>query len=539
MSTPQSTIYVCSGVRLDNRYDHSIYFPDAEAQQEYFAGKVVKTFLAYSYLRKSWPLQVEATMEQAKTWNYLYFRNGTGKMYYYFIVNVEYKNDHMVELSLELDVLQTYLFDFDLLNCMVERQHTLSDAPGEHTVDEGLDVGDVTTYNTQIIDPGAFCIMVMSTINPMATSEETAVPALPYMYDRVFSGVKFWAVDASDWVEWGNQLDKLTEIGQPDAILAMWMYPKDLVRLGPEESWDNDNLVHVVQGAVSMTGSATETTISRPTALHGYTPKNKKLLCYPYNFVMATNNQGKTAVYRYERATGGTIKFRMSGALGPEAGVHLVPADYNGAVLAYNESMELGNYPTCAWNSDTYKLWLAQNQNSYFNAVAGSALKIVGGAGLAVLGAMGVGSGIGAVAGVSGVAGGVAMASSGLSQAANLVAQHGDKEIEPPQARGGFSTTNNITNGRHTFDLYRTQVTVETARILDDFFTMYGYKINRVQKPILNARPAFTYVKTVGCKIAGNMCTADIVAIESIFDRGLTWWKNGDRVADYTQTNTV
>ena len=99
MSAPQSIISICSGVRLDNRYEHSIYFADATAQQEYFAGKVVQTFPAYSYLRKSWPLQVQATMEEARSWSYLYFRNGSGKVYYYFINQIEYKNDNTVELT--------------------------------------------------------------------------------------------------------------------------------------------------------------------------------------------------------------------------------------------------------------------------------------------------------------------------------------------------------------------------------------------------------------------------------------------------------
>ena len=87
MSAPQSTIYVCSGVRLNSRYDHTIWFGSPADQQEYFAGKVVKTFPAYSYLRKTWPIQVQATLEQAQGWSYLYFRNGSGKIYYYFINN--------------------------------------------------------------------------------------------------------------------------------------------------------------------------------------------------------------------------------------------------------------------------------------------------------------------------------------------------------------------------------------------------------------------------------------------------------------------
>ena len=113
MSNPQSIINICSGVRLNPSYEHTIYFDTATAQYNYFAGKVVKSFPAYSYLRKSWNIKVASTMEEAKTWTYLFFQNGSGKLYFYFITNIEYVNDNTVELSLEIDVMQTYMFDYD------------------------------------------------------------------------------------------------------------------------------------------------------------------------------------------------------------------------------------------------------------------------------------------------------------------------------------------------------------------------------------------------------------------------------------------
>lgn len=542
MSTPQSVINICSGVRLDNRYQHSIYFPNATKQLEYFAGKVVRTLSAYSYLRKSWPLQVEATMEQARTWSYLYFRNSSsGKIYYYFITNVEYKNDNMVELSLELDVLQTYqeVIRNGLLPCLIERQHTPTDLVGEHTVDEGLDVGDLTANHSHIIDPGEFCIMLMCSINPASTTKEQAdIMAKPYLYNKVFSGIKFWAIDVADWQEWGDQLETLVNLGQGEAITAMWMYPKELVVLGGEDRWDNDQLIHVVERAKSMHLSDLDTTVNALTDFQGYPPKNNKLLCYPYNFIMATNHQGRTAVYKFERShNANQLKFRLSGALGPEGGAQLTPIDYNGQLYAYNEGLDLANYPTCAWNSDTYKLWLAQNQNTHRMSNISSAVKVAAGAGIMIAGIATTATGVGAVAGVGGIATGMGMVASGVTQAADLHAQKADRDIEPPQARGGYSTTNNITNGRHVFELIRMQITNEMAYILDEYFTMYGYKIKRVQTPNLKARPAFTYVKTIGCKIAGDLCSSDLVAIENIFDRGITWWTNGDKLGDYTQDN--
>lgn len=531
MSAPQSVVNICSGVRINSRYEHSIYFASASAQQEYFAGKVVKTLSAYSYLRKTWPLKVEATMEQAKTWNYLFFRNSaSGKIYYYFINSIEYVNDNMVELGLELDVIQTYLFDFELLPSFVERQHTTTDVIGQHTVDEGLELGELYDNSRTEISPGNLCIMIMSTINPNDTTEGAAVPALPYRYNGVFSGVKIWAVDGSRWVEWGQQLDTLDSIGKSEAIMAMWMYPKNLVVLGGESDWYGEDIALPVERAIDHTDGLSWNFVERLPRLEDYTPKNKKLHTYPFQFMYVTNNQGSSGVFHYERFDGASDNgFALSGALSPDGGVRITPIGYNGITYNYKEGLTLTGYPSCAWDSDIYKMWLAQNQNSQTLNMATGALKVAGG----LIGGIATAfTGIGAAVGLG-------TAVSGAMQIGDALAQKGDKAIEPPQAKGNFSTSVNITNNMQSFSVYERCVSAERARIIDDYFTMYGYKLNRVQTPNINARPAFTYVKTVGCHIKGNMCNEDTVKVEAIFDNGITFWKNGDRVADYSQNNTV
>lgn len=527
MSAPKSTIYVCSGVRLDPRYEHSIYFENATAQQEYFAGKVAHTFSAYSYLRKSWPIQVDATMEQAKTWSYLFFRNGTGKFYYYFITNVEYKSENSVLLTLELDVLQTYLFDFDLLDCFVERQHTTTDGIGEHTLDEGLEVGDLK--DLEVVDWEALkelCILVLATFNPNYADTTEPVQALSGMYDGVFSGLKVWAVSAAQWQQWGNQLDNLAEAGFLDGIISMWMYPKALVRLGGENTWEDDDLCKTVEGCQAV---ANFKNVTRPTKVDYYEPRNNKLLCYPYNFLYVSNNSGGSAVFRYERFITGGADFKVQGSLSPDAPVKMWPVNYNG-ITNYEQGLTLGAFPACAWDADVYKMWLAQNQNQQGLAYATAGSQVIGGAvaGIASL----------ATGNLVGVGAGALTAVSGAHQIAGLLAQKADMAIQPPQSRGSFSANVNVTAGKQTFTFYKKTVTAETARVLDDYFTMYGYKLNRVQKPNIHARPAFTYIKTVGCHIQGAMCTEDVTKIETIFDHGITFWVNGDKVADYSQNNT-
>lgn len=538
MSTPQSVIHVCSDVRLDPRYEHSIYFASQAEQSAYFAGKVVKTFSAYSYIRRTWTIKVQSSMNAARTWNYLFFQNPGEQTFYYFITGIEYVNDSTVELSLEMDVLQTYLFSMTLLPCFVERQHVTSDGIGEHTVEEGLDVGELVSNGSVNIDPGNLCIMVMSTINPNIADGSS--PALPYMYNRVFSGVKIWAVAQTRWAAWGEKLEELNEAGQSEAIVAMWMYPMQLVKLGGDASWTGDDLAVPVEGAYAQGETLIVYSLEKQlTTVNGYKPKNNKLFCYPYNFVYCTNNTGNSAVYKYERFSGENMGFSLSGSLAPDGGVHLTPRYYNGLDYNYHEGMTLNGYPSCAWNSDIYKLWLAQNQGQNTMSAVSGALKIVGGVGLAVAGAAATSTGVGAVVGAGGVGAGITTAVSGAKQIAGLLAQNHDKDVVPPQAKGTFSSSVNITNNMLAFTLHYKSVTTETARIIDDYFTMYGYRINRVQTPNIKARKAFTYVKTIGCQIRGRMCTDDMVKIESIFDNGITFWKDGNKIADYSQDNSI
>lgn len=541
MSAPQSTVYVCSGVRLDARYVNSIYFGNRAAQEAYFAGKVKATFSACTYLRKTWPLQLQATMEQAKAWNYLYFQNGVGKVYYYFINQIEYKNDSCIILHLELDVLQTYLFDMTLLPSFIERQHTVTDAVGDNTIEEGLDVGELTNNGVQHFGNYRLCIMVMCSINPNSATQTAANQrALPYMYNGVFSGVKIWAIHPDKWQAWGNQIETLDELGVTDAILAMWMYPMSMVKLAGEATWGDVDIAQPVEAALSEDESLIAWSLGTPPDnVNGYTPKNKKLLCYPYCFAYATDNQGGSAVYRYERFKDRLCTFVMSGSLSPDGGMHMTPQDYNGVAKNYHEGMTLSGYPTCAWDSDTYKLWLAQNQNQNRNNLIGAGGKILAGAAIALGGAAASATGLGAIPGAGGIAAGGGMVVSGLQDIAGQLAQRHDRDIDPPQARGNFSSSVNITNDEHCFTFYKKSCTAETAKSIDDFFTMFGYKINRVQTPNINARPAFTYVKTKACNLQGNMCNEDILKVCSIFDNGITWWKDGNKIGDYSQDNTV
>ena len=518
MSTPQTVITVCSGVRLNSRYEHSIAFDSLAEQKAFFMGRAVKTFTAYSYVRKSWTLKVAATMEEAKTWNYLFFENGTGtKTYYYFINNVEYLSDNHVELTLEIDVLQTYQFDYTLLPCFVERQHTETDVFGEHTIDEGVDIGEITT-NSKFDVPYMqdLAILMLSTINPEGGTEMAGGEV-----HGVYTGLGLYAVHPDNISEFAAIMEGNSDV---DGVVSMWMYPVSLIET--LDDWDEDRTVHIVSGVVKK-----EQTVKVNDKLDGYTPKNKKMLCYPYNMLYMTNNCGNTAVYKYERfiLDNNKCRFSICGSPFPDGGIRIDPLYYNGTPYNFDEGVTLGGYPTCAWDADLYKIWLAQNQNMNQLAMGTGNVKVAAGAVTAIAGLFTGGLTTGA---------GLGMMTSGLTQTAELLATRADKALQPPQGRGQASANINVVNNTQTFSFYFKSVNAETARVIDDYFTKYGYKVNRIQYPNPKARPHFTFIKTIGCHIDSYLCEEDAVKIESIFDNGVTFWREGNSIGNYFLNNT-
>lgn len=532
MSTPESIICFCAGVDLNNRYEHTIHWDSVDEQLNYFANKVVKRFNAYTFVRNEWTLNVHARMNEAHTWTYAYITNGDADWYrtwFYFVTKVEYVNDSTVKVWLEMDVMQSYACRYELLPCFIDRQHTTSDAIGVSLVDEGLELGELTVNSTKEIELAQLSIMILTTLDMQQIGENTDATAFGDLYDGVFSGLRVYAVAATDAEHLGTLLSTLDTAGKADAIVSMWMYPTDLITFA-----DDAEPLSTIKRV-----DATKTTFdvfARPDNLDGYVPRNNKLLTYPYNQLYVSNNNGGAAVYRYEYFSDpSACRLNVVGALGSDANVKLYPINYNGAAHAYDYGLALGNYPTCAWNSDVYKMWVAQNQHSNTAAVAGAVVSAGAGALSAAISGFAMGATPAAIAmgGMSIVASGM----SGLQEINRLIAQKNDMAIQPPQARGSASSSVNVSAGFQTFTVQNKCVGQGYARIIDDYFSLYGYKINRVQIPETHARANWTYVKTVGCHISAQINAADQAKIEAIFDKGITFWADPNNVGRYLDTN--
>lgn len=146
---PNTSIYLLRGIPLDNTYNDTLYFATASAQLAYFQGKLSNnggvSFTKQTYQRVGRNrCRLEISADKIYNVNYMFFQNTAygSKWFYAFVTNVEYINDAVSEISYEIDVIQTYMFDWKLGMSFIDREHAATDAAGDNLMSEPFDVGD-------------------------------------------------------------------------------------------------------------------------------------------------------------------------------------------------------------------------------------------------------------------------------------------------------------------------------------------------------------------------------------------------------------
>ena len=139
---------------------------------------------------------------------------------------------------------------------------------------------------------------------------------------------------------------------------------------------------------------------------------------------------------------------------------------------------------------------------------------------------------------MGGVGGAMSGTINAISNVTNLLAQDYQASIKGDMIKGNAQGSLNVSAKKQQFYRGRVSVTSEYAKIIDDYFTRYGYSTKRLKVPNRNSRPHWNYVKTVGCTVTGSIPSDDIRLICSIYDTGITFWKNGSEIGNYSLDNS-
>jgi hypothetical protein len=254
----------------------------------------------------------------------------------------------------------------------------------------------------------------------------------------------------------------------------------------------------------------------RPASLNGYTPRNKKLLTFPFCYLRVSNNNGNSEILHFEKFSLPTApKFELDGCLSINSEISIIPEDYNGTTSEIDQRLKLSGFPQCSWNADLFQNWAALNQASIGTGLIATAFSTA----------------------INPSAGGIVGA---INSVANSVASVYGKSLEPPTTRGNLNSSNiNATMMCNTYEYYIMTVRAQFAKIIDEFFDMYGYKTNRVKVPNTAGRKTWNYVKTINSNITGSIPANDMAKIRSIYDSGVTFWHDTANVGNYSADNSI
>lgn len=527
---PNTNIKLLSNVPIESSYNHTLYFATESAQSAYFTSLQKYNLTNYSYQRKGRGIaRVGMLADNLFDCNYMMFQNTSfgNKWFYAFITSVEYVSNNVSEITFEIDVIQTWLFDFTLGQCFVEREHSSTDNIGDNILPEPVEIGEYMFSGYEKLTDTLDTLAIV-----VGVADVTGGTVSGSVYDNVYSGVKYRAFNTGDISSVNNYLTSFVE--SPDSVVVMYMCPA--MAIVPGGNLDYGGVDVPTRGSALSTDIQVDGVTAGVDDFDGYVPKNNKLYTYPYNFLHVDTAGANALSLRYEFFTYPNLIFlEVCPNVSPPVKVVLKPRQYKGISATeqtplHSESITLDNYPQCSWNMDAYKVWLSQNMTPLGVKTAQSVLTsaVKGGAGGAV------GGPAGAIVGAA--AGGV---SSLLSSAVNIFVDNYTASIAADLCKGNINSGNNaIANDCQNFYKARCHITNNYARAVDDFFSVFGYATKRVKTPNTHARPHWTYVKTVGCVVTGSVPADDERKICNIHDSGITYWMNGSEVGNYTLDNS-
>lgn len=530
--SPNTDLRILYDVPLDTTYEHSIYFDNPTAQYTYFSGKTKYALSELSYQRvQRGYVRVEKNAEDLYNCNYIMFRNtafGT-KWFYAFITGIEYISNTVSQISFTIDVIQTWFFDYSFNSCFIERTHTESDDIGEHYEPEPVAIGEYVLNDYNMLDSDLSELGIVTSVIELDNNSKPK----GNIYEGIYSGTTLYFFEING--AYGALLDILNSflarfVSTPDNVTGIYMCPALFIQgTSPSGTWPE-----ITRSEESFHKSYTLNPLTLSDTLNGYQPRNKKLYTYPYNFLHVDNGGNAELSLRYEFFEYQTPMLELNGSCLEPVQALLVPKQYKGISGSYAEgndkvynpeSLPLIDFPTCSWNFDTYKQW----KNTQFVT---KAIRYYGRQTSAILNAGVTTATRNASEGIT--EGVTAVGNNLLNYLTDHFASSYNASVQADICKGSTSNGQlNSTRKRQNYYYGRCSVNAQNAEIIDDFFDKYGYAINKIGMPNLCVRDVWTYIKTRNCTIVGSVPSGDMRFICNIFDKGITFWKDGDEVGRY------
>lgn len=509
---PETKVYLCEQVPLDDTYSDTRDFADKESQAYYFESKATHKYKNLSYQRVNNSIanprvaltcRVPDLADNLYNCNYMMFQNnnfGT-KWFYAFIKQVNYISPECTEIVYELDHIQTWLFDFDVKSAFVEREHSSTDEPFENILPEPVDITEYTSYqNYAPLDPDLFTIWygILATSTPLGQQ-----PTLSQI-GNTFCGLELITTNNINSLVTNVQsyLDSAKNILTNNvannivSIYSCYGEPGGAVQEETKEISAKDNIT--------------------PPQYYDYTIKNKKLLNSQFRYFLGVTNEGKSMVFKPEKIIGNKLTFNRIIIHSIVPIITYVPF-YEGIEGNWNYPLTISTFIQCAWATDSFTSWFHDNAFSLFAGLSNSFTQ----------------TSIGALSGSLPL---LASGATGLTNAATTL---NEAVNAPDKAHGAiFDKNTALQNKRPELIIYEVLADKNSIIRADNFMTRFGYTTNKMKIPNRKSRFRYNYIKVTQPLITGSLPVESVSIIKNALIRGITFWHDKD-VGNYEIENRV
>lgn len=362
-----SQIILAKNIRIDREYKNVLSYNHDEMLALVSKNKVVEAN-DYSFIRQSKnSISTNFTYEQCLEANYMAFRNKdySNKWFFAWIDDVIWKGDKCTEIRFTVDAWSTYFGEWTPQRCFVIRHHVNDDTIGINTVNENLDVGEVVEeQESEDVSLSEFYyIGVLSSWNVETKKQFAGIS----VYNKQIYGNQLYLFDttnAPDTTGFKDLISFLIETNSDGHIAdidSIFIIPASLVKASDLEEHifatsPQESKFYTLK--YTFEAETYNTQIDKRHSFSDYTPKNNKLFCYPYNYLLITNNAGNYNILKYEDFSTEKVNLETQMAIGVGNSIRLVPRKYKKQDYAIDEAISLCKYPTCGWSADAYTNWL-------------------------------------------------------------------------------------------------------------------------------------------------------------------------------------
>lgn len=565
-----TTIYLCSVPFTMNGIEQP-WSETSEQQYLTFQRNWIKKTVTGIMTLHTGTVTLNGYIDAYREYNYLIFKN-KNKLYYAFITDYEWASDNATRLHYEIDYFQTYQTDVTFNNCYILRKIVTDDTLFSNCLDEDIGVSrytslskpvfytDIQNYDIWVIDSRRlYYTLTTDLTEPVTNKLITNYLGTPYP-------TPFTIFIARTGKEFSTILDMYNSSGEYDfqKIISIQLVPKAITQL-----------FNTVDNALILKKTSKDT-YSRLDSLwsaeervrilvdNNITSPIYNVIKIPYNDLIGLGLYSDVPTIKNNKCYTGQfmkLKYRVQGVgdheIRPEDISTVTDSDGNilitrtiSFVNDVNMSISIPSRNCPNTYIDAFDVSLSVpisfTSSSFAEWYNANKLKIVGTSIAYIAGILLTGVGVGlAGAGAAttsivpygtisnlpnysrmsqqAMTAGNRMGAVGSASLGHLLMQ-GYQASKLPD-RVSFASNESVISRRgFSIDFMGTAPSAEDITRIDNYFSMFGYRVNEYSTPNPYAHVNWDYIQTGNCSVNGDIPLDAKLQIENQFNNGVRLW---------------